>query len=78
MHDYQIHPIKPKDGTRGIHKNSFYCRVVDRWNTLPSSVVEAPTMNTFKNRLDQHWKELPLKYDHFWDQRTEEEDDEEE
>ena len=37
-HMYQIHPMKPRDGERGIHKNSFYCRIVDLWNNLPSSV----------------------------------------
>ena len=63
-HDYQIQPIIPKDGERGVHKNSFYCRVIDTWNKLPQYVVSAPTMDTFKNRLDEHWKDLPLKFDH--------------
>ena len=63
-HNHQIQPIIPKDGERGVHKNSFYCRVVDTWNNLPKDVVSAPTMDTFKNRLDEHWKDLPLKFDH--------------
>jgi len=25
------------------------------WNSLPNDVVEAETINTFKNRLDKHW-----------------------
>ena len=76
-HKYQIHPVKPLDGERGVHKNSFYCRVVDLWNELPSSVVEAPTLNTFKNRLDAHWKDLPLKYDHCWMTNADDEEEEE-
>ena len=65
-HKYQIHPIKALDGERGVHKNSFYCRIVDLWNELPSTVAEAPTLNAFKNRLDTHWKDSPLMYDHCW------------
>ena len=73
-HNYQIHPIKPRDGERGIHKNSFYCRSVDTWNELPAEVVSAPTMDTFKNRLDRHWKDLPLMFDHNATPSTDEED----
>jgi len=25
------------------------------WNSLPNNVVEADTVNTFKNRLDKYW-----------------------
>ena len=63
-HDFQIQPIIPKDGERGVQKNSFYCRIADTWNQLPRDVVIAPTMDAFKNRLDKHWKDLPLKLDH--------------
>ena len=37
-----------------IRQNFFTYRVVDRWNTLPSKVVDSPTLQTFKNRLDTH------------------------
>ena len=63
-HKFQIQPIRPKDGERGIHNNSFYCRVIDTWNRLPKTVVEASTIDTFKNRLDDLWESLPLKFDH--------------
>ena len=55
-HKFQIQPIRPKDGERGIHNNSFYCRVIDTWNRLPKTVVEASTIDTFKNRLDDYGK----------------------
>ena len=61
-------PIRGNTGTRGnIHmlfkprakgntrKIAFSHRVVDTWNTLPSSVIEAPTLNCFKSRLNKHW-----------------------
>ena len=63
-HQFQLQPIRPLDGERGVHKNSFYCRVVDKWNSLPSDVVDAPSIDAFKNRLDDHWKDLPLKFNH--------------
>ncbi len=34
----------------------FRHRVVDIWNRLPEDIVNAPTLNTMKNRLDEHWK----------------------
>ena len=38
-HKFQIIPVGPLDGERGVHKNSFYCRVIDKWNSLLSDVV---------------------------------------
>ena len=40
-----------------IRKNSFSNRIVNSWNSLPSYVVEATTMNKFKNNIDNHWKD---------------------
>ena len=31
-------------------------RIVNMWNNLPDYVVMSDTINTFKNRLDAHWK----------------------
>ena len=39
-------------------KNLFSERVVNDWNRLPSHVIEAPSINIFKNRLDKHWQYL--------------------
>ena len=47
-----------------IRKHSFSHRVVKVWNSLPESVVNAPTVDTFKRRLDRHWKNQPIKYDY--------------
>ena len=38
-----------------LRKHFFSVRVVNHWNSLPAEIVQAPTMNTFKNRLDRHW-----------------------
>jgi len=30
-------------------------RITNVWNSLPFSVITAPLVNSFKNRLDKHW-----------------------
>ena len=34
------------------------------WNSLPSNVVEAKTLDVFKNRLDRFWKDQEMLYDY--------------
>ena len=38
-----------------IRSKFFSQRVVNSWNELPASVVDADSVNSFKNRLDKHW-----------------------
>ena len=39
-----------------IRQNFFSQRVVRSWNCLPQNVIDAPSVNSFKNRLDKFWK----------------------
>jgi len=36
--------------------------VVNIWNSLPDSVVDADTLNTFKSHLDKHWLDQDVLY----------------
>ena len=63
-HDFQLVWKKPKDGVRGLQTNSFYHRTTKMWNDLPKEVVNANNLNSFKNKLDDTWKNHPIKFDH--------------
>ena len=40
-----------------IRKESFPPRITKVWNQLPENVISpSPSVNTFKNRLDRHWR----------------------
>ena len=39
-----------------LRNNFFSNRIINMWNSLPDYVVMSDTINTFKNRLDAHWK----------------------
>ena len=43
------------------YSNFFTNRVVNRWNKLPSNVVNATSINNFKNQLDAHYKNIMYK-----------------
>ena len=43
-------------------ENSFSIRVIKTWNNLPREVAEAPSINSFKNRLDKYWGDQDLVY----------------
>ena len=58
------HPRKLSKNTyvRRLGKDSFTFRVVNPWNKLPLDVVLAPNPNSFKSRLNVHYKNIPLKF----------------
>ena len=53
---------KERNSSR-LRANYFANRVINDWNNLPDNVVTAPSMDSFKKRLDQHWKSLPTIYE---------------
>ena len=46
-----------------LKKNFFSERVIKDWNELPKSVVNAPSINCFKSRLDAFWKHKQSKFE---------------
>ena len=45
-------------------KESFSLRVKTLWNDLPEVIVTAPSVNSFKNRLDKHWSTEDFLYNY--------------
>jgi len=41
-----------------VRHDYFSQRIVEYWNSLPSDVVNASSVNSFKGRLDKHWKDF--------------------
>ena len=58
-HPYNVYKQRFEHDFR---RYSFCCRTADQWNHLPEKVVTAPTINTFKNRLDRCWMNSDLMY----------------
>ena len=46
---------------------AFITRIVDTWNNLGNDVVIAESLNSFKNRLDNSWKDNPKKFEIVFD-----------
>ena len=74
----RLNDVVPRTGKRGhplkiyhqhsktsLRRNSFSLRVANIWNGLPTSVVTADSINTFKNRLDRYWADQEILYDDF-------------
>jgi len=47
-----------------VRKYSFCIRVISIWNSLPCEVISAPSVNSFKNRLDEFWADQGVVYDY--------------
>ena len=46
-----------------LRKHYFSACIVNIWNSLPNTVVDAGTVNTFKARLDKFWSHQVVKFD---------------
>ena len=48
---------------KDVRRYSFKCRVTNQWNNLPETIVNSPSLNTFKNRLDNLWERDGVMFD---------------
>ena len=55
--------IRKKTSRLNVRKYTFTIRIVEIWNSLPESVIQAKTDKQFEIRLDEHWKHQECKYD---------------
>jgi len=52
------HSIKPSKQRASLDVQKFFFsqRVVKEWNLLPQEIVDATSVNLFKNRVDKFWQ----------------------
>ena len=46
-----------------LRKHFFTSKIVAIWNSLPGYVLDANSINIFKNHLDNHWCMQDILYD---------------
>ena len=71
FHQTRGHSLKlTKNRSRlDIRKYYFTNRVVDDWNNLPETVINAKNVKIFENRLDKLWQNHPMMYDHTYNDK---------
>ena len=57
-HNYKL--LKPR-ARRSARANAFTVRM---WNSLPEEVVQAPSLNAFKAKLDRAWMNHDKRYNY--------------
>ena len=60
-HQYKLFKERFETNVRG---HFFTNRITDLWNNLPQDVVNASSVNQFKNKLDNYWENKDWLYDH--------------
>ena len=55
--------LKKQRAYKIVRQNFLTLRATNTWNSLPQEVISAPTLNTFKVRLDQHWANFHFSFD---------------
>ena len=54
-HQYKVFKYPVHYNARAI----FSCRIANMWNNLiPSDIIEAPSLNSFRSHLDNYWNNI--------------------
>jgi len=56
--------IRRPQSKTNLGQNRFTSRVVTDWNSLPEEIINAETINAFKNQLDDYFYNDPSLYDY--------------
>ncbi len=48
--------VRKEKNSSAIRSRFFGNRVANFWNALPANIVNASSLNSFKNMVDEHWK----------------------
>ena len=59
-HNYKLEKVHTNTS---LFRNFFTNRIINTWNNLPVSAVNASSLNAFKNELDRHFKEIKYQTD---------------
>jgi len=54
--------LSKKRSRLDIRKHFFSQRIINQWNSLPADVVNAKTVNSFKNAYDEnYWNDTDIR-----------------
>ena len=53
-HNYKLEKVRTN---KSAYRSFFTNRIVNVWNRLPEDIVNSPTLSTFKNKIDTHFKD---------------------
>jgi len=59
LRGHSLKLFKPRCRTT-VRQNFFSLRIINEWNKLSQDVVEASSVNMFKNRPDRHWQDMGI------------------
>ena len=60
-YNFKLHPLRSR---LDVRSKFFSQRIVADWNSLPSEVVNATSIDSFKKQLDDHWWDKRFKTVH--------------
>ena len=61
------HKLTVKRSRTKLRQSFFSRRVVGHWNSLPGNVVNAPSLDSFKAKIDKYFTDKGLVYKYKWD-----------
>src|SRR5215469_2968508 len=54
----KLHNLRNRPSETDVAKNFFINEVVGKWNSLPREVINSTSIDSFKKKLDRHFKNV--------------------